>query len=53
MSERQKPWGITREELDLRFDYAEGKITLVEYDRRYAKLKQEGKIVRDGRVIRE
>ena len=52
IDEKQKPWAITQEELNLRFDYAEGKITLKEFNRRYKKLLKQGKIVRDGRVIK-
>ena len=52
IDEKQKPWAITQEELNLRFDYAEGKITLKEFDKRYKKLLRQGKIVRDGKAIK-
>jgi len=53
INEKQKPYTITREELDLRFDYAYGKITLKQYERRYEKLKKQGKIKRNGKVVKE
>lgn len=52
MSERMKPWAITREELDVKFDYADGRITLRQYNRRMRELRKQGKIKRDGRTIR-
>jgi hypothetical protein len=52
MSERQKPWAITREELDLRWEYGEGKITLTEFNRRFKKLIRQGKIIRSGKAIK-
>jgi len=52
INEFQKPYTITKEELNLRFDYAEGRITLKEFDKRYKKLLKQGKIVRDGKTIK-
>lgn len=43
MSEFQKPWAISREELDLRWDYGEGKMPLKEFNRRLKKIKQKEK----------
>ena len=51
INERQKPWAITQDELALRFDYAEGRINLVTFNRQLKKLMCEGKIVRSGKVI--
>jgi len=51
MNEFQKPWATTQEELSLRFDYAYGKITLKQFERRYEKLKRQGKIIRNGKMI--
>jgi len=53
INEKQKPWAITREELNLRFDYAESKITLEEFKMEYKKLLKQGLIVRSGKVVRE
>ncbi len=53
INEKQKSWAITQKELNLRFDYAEGKITLKQFNRRYKKLKKQGKIIRDGRAVKE
>jgi len=52
INEHMKPWTITQEELNLRFDYAEGRITLERFKRRYKKLKRQGKIKRNGKVIK-
>ena len=52
INEKQKPYAITQEELNLRFDYMNGKITLDEFNKRFKRLKKQGKIVRDGRVIK-
>jgi hypothetical protein len=51
INERQKPYQTTIEEQQLRWDYAEGKITLDEFDRRYERLKKRGKIRRNGKVV--
>jgi len=53
INEKQKPWAITQAELDLRFDYAKGRITLSVFDRRYKKLLKQGKIIRDGKAVKE
>ena len=53
INEKQKSWAITQEELNLRFDYAEGRITLEEYEKRYKKLLKQGLIVRSGRAMKE
>ena len=52
INEKQKPWAITQEELNLRFDYMKGRITLEEFERRYKKLMKKGKIKRDGKVLK-
>jgi len=52
INERQKPYQTTREEQLLRWDYAEGRITLEEFDRRYEKLKKQELIKRNGRVTK-
>ena len=51
INEKQKPWAITQAELNLRLDYAKGRITLSVFDRRYKKLLKQGLIVRSGRAI--
>ena len=48
---RPRPRGITREEEDLRNDFAFRGISLVEFNRRYAELKQKGLIRRSGRIL--
>lgn len=48
-----KPWGITQEELDLRFEYAEGRITMKEFKRRYKELMRQDLIRRNGKVVKE
>jgi hypothetical protein len=52
MSERQKPWDISKEELNLRWAYGRGKITLAEFNRQFDNLKRQGKIIRSGRVVK-
>lgn len=52
IDERQKPYQTAPEEQALRWDYGKGKITLKEFHRRYAKLKKQGLIKRNGRVIK-
>ena len=52
INEHQKVWAITQEELNLRFDYMNGKITLDEFNKRFKRLKKQGKVVRDGRVMK-
>ncbi len=43
---KRRPLKTLTEENNLRWELAEGKITEAEYNRRYAKLKREGKIKR-------
>lgn len=52
INEKMKPWSITQAELDLRWDYMYGKITLRTFNRRFNKLKKQGKIIRDGKAIK-
>jgi len=52
INEFQKPYTITQEELDLRFDYMYGKITLDEFNKRFRRLKKLGLVIRDGKVIK-
>lgn len=53
INEFQKPYSITQEELNLRFDYSEGKITLQQFNRRYKKLKKLGLVIRNGKKVKE
>ena len=53
MDEKQKPWAITQEELNLRFDLKEGKITLRQFNRRYKQLMKQGKIIRNRKTVKE
>ena len=53
MNEKQKPYSIIQEELNLRFDYAKGRITLRQFNRRYKQLVKQGKIVRSGKAVKE
>lgn len=53
INEHMKPWAITQEELNLRFDYSEGKITLQQFNRRYKKLKKLGLVIRNGKKVKE
>ena len=52
INERQKPWAITKEELDLRWKYANTDMSLEMFNKRFEKLKRRGKIIRDGRVVK-
>jgi len=52
INEKMKAWSIMQEELDLRFKYMNGEITLRMFNRRFNKLKKQGLIVRDGRIIK-
>ena len=45
----RRPCQISREEEDLRWALALGRITKEEYDAEYARLEAEGKIMRGGR----
>ena len=53
INEKQKSWAISREELDLRFDYAKGRITLRQFNRRYKQLMKQGKIIRNRKTVKE
>lgn len=48
----KRPQTVTRAELDLRHLYAESKISLAVFNRRYDKLKRAGLIKRSGRVLK-
>ena len=48
-----RPCSVGPEELKLRHDYMNGRISDVEFDRGYHKLLKAGKITRNGRVIRD
>ena len=49
---RRRPRSITSAEEDLNWDLYEQRITKQTYLRRFAKLKRQGLIQRDGRVIK-
>jgi len=49
---KPRPRSITREEENLRNDYACGKISRVVFGRRFEKLKRAGLIQRSGRVLK-
>lgn len=53
INEHMKSWAITQNELNLRFDYAEGRITLKQFERGYRELKKQGKIIRGGKAVKE
>lgn len=46
-----RPYSTSREERDLRDALAWHKITFKEFERRYKKLLEEGKITRNGRIV--
>ena len=46
-----RPFTNTREERELRKQYAYGEITLAEYNRQYKRLQERGLIKRNGRVV--
>ena len=48
---RRRPRSTSVEEEHIRYALAEGRITFAEYERRYNRLLQEGKIVRSGKVV--
>ena len=48
-----RPCSVGREELKLRHDRMNGRISDAEFDRGYRKLLKAGKITRNGRVIRD
>jgi len=47
-----RPSSIGREERELREKLFEGRITFKKFEREYKKLHREGKITRNGRVVR-
>jgi len=49
---RRRNRQVSKEEEELRYDLAYGKIHLVEYMLRLRKLKKKGKITRSGRIIK-
>lgn len=49
---KPRPQSVSREELDLRWELAEGKITKFTFNNRYAKLKRDGLIRRSGKIIK-
>lgn len=49
---RRRPSSIGREEEALRWQLAFGKITFKQFERRYKELKKQGKIQRDGKVVK-
>jgi hypothetical protein len=46
-----RPCSVTREELALRHEYMSGEMTLTEFNKKFKKLKEQGLIKRNGRVI--
>jgi len=52
INEYQKPYQTTEAEQILRWEYGQGNMTLAEFDKRFEELKKQGKIVRNGRVLR-
>ena len=48
---KPRPYSTTREERNLRDRYAWGKITFLQYERAWRKLKRKGLIRRNGKVI--
>lgn len=49
---QRRPHQISNEELDLRWDYALGKITLFEFQQRLDELRKQSKIKRNGRIVK-
>jgi hypothetical protein len=49
---KRRPSSTTREEEDLRWKLAFGKITFKQYEKKYKELLKAGKIQRNGRVIK-
>lgn len=47
----RRPRSITRAELELREEFAQGKISLWKFNKEYDKLKKLGLIRRSGRII--
>jgi uncharacterized membrane protein len=50
--DKRRPRSISREEEELRWEYAKGELTRAEFRVCLEGLKQQGKITRDGRVLR-
>lgn len=50
--DKPRPSSTTREEQDLRDRYARGRITFNQYEKEYRKLKKQGLIKRNGRVLK-
>lgn len=48
----RRPVGITREEENIRWLRALGKITFEQFEEKYKELKKKGFIKRDGRVVK-
>lgn len=51
--DKKRPRSTTREEHDLRWALALGRISFNEFEKKYKKLLKEGKIKRNGRIINE
>jgi hypothetical protein len=49
---KPRPRSITREEEDLRHEYAAEEISLATFNRRFTKLKRAGLIRRSGRILK-
>jgi hypothetical protein len=50
--DKRRPSSISRAEEELRWKLANGKISFATFEKRYKKMLQEGKITRDGRVVK-
>ena len=51
-TDKPRPYSTTREERDLRDALAYGKISFTEYEVKYKRLLKQGKIRRNGRIIK-
>ena len=49
---KRRPRQVSREEEALRMDLAYGKIVRQAFDKKLAKLRESGKIIRSGKVMR-
>lgn len=49
---KKRPSAITREESELRWKLASGNITFKQFEEKYKKLKKQGLIQRNGKVIK-
>ncbi len=49
--DKRRPSSISRQEEAIRWLLATGKITFLDYERRYEQIKGEGKITKNGRVV--